>query len=98
MHQRALFGAEMFNAFSKVRDLIICHVKTLTNLLSYSRICRQSNTEIRNDQDDRENKRMQPTKTGDNEGPKENKDDTEGLRSESGGKSLGKESGNKERG
>ena len=56
------------------------------------------NTEVRNDQDDRENKRMQPAKTGDSEGLVENKDDTEGLRSESGGKSLGKKSGNKERG
>jgi|GEM_PF-5391503 len=56
------------------------------------------NTEIRNDEDDKENKRMEPAETGNNEGPVENKDDTEGLRSESGGKSLGKESGNKERG
>ena len=54
------------------------------------------NTEVRNDQDDRENKRMQPTETGQGEGAKENENDTEGLRSESGKKSLGKESGNDE--
>jgi hypothetical protein len=56
------------------------------------------NTETRNDQDDRENNRTQTTDTGHGEGPKENEADTGGLRSESGKKSLGKESGNKEPG
>lgn len=56
------------------------------------------NTEIRNDQDDRENKRMQTTDTGHYEGAKENEDDKAGLRSESGKKSLGKELGNKDEG
>ena len=56
------------------------------------------NTQTRNDQDTHENKRMKPAKTGSDEGPKENEKDTEGLRSESGKKSLGKKSGNKERG
>jgi hypothetical protein len=56
------------------------------------------NTKKTTNSDDRENNRVKTTKTGHGEGPKENEDDTEGLRSESGSKSLGKQSGNKERG
>ena len=47
------------------------------------------------DEDDREQARMKTTETGYNEGPKEDINDTAGLRSESGKKTLGKESGNK---
>jgi len=55
------------------------------------------NTQTRNDGDDRENKRMKPATTGMGEGPKEKEDDTAGLRSESGSKTLGKKSGNKKK-
>ena len=53
------------------------------------------NTEVRADRDDVEENRPETTDTGHGEGPKEKKDDNAGLRSESGKKSLGKESGNK---
>jgi hypothetical protein len=56
------------------------------------------NTEVRTDQDTKENARTETTDTGNNEGPKEDKNDTAGLRSESGKKSIGKESGNLEEG
>jgi hypothetical protein len=52
------------------------------------------NTEVRAGQDDVEENRPETTDTGHNEGPKEKKDDNAGLRSESGSKSLGKESDN----
>ena len=54
------------------------------------------NTETSNDSDVKELNRTQATNTGHGEGPKENKNDTEGLRWESGKKSLGKKSGNNE--
>lgn len=56
------------------------------------------NTEIRNDQDDKEINRLQTTETGNNEGPEENKNDSAGLRSESGSKSTASESENLDRG
>jgi hypothetical protein len=56
------------------------------------------NTEVRTDQDTRENARTETTDTGHNEGPAEDNKDRAGLRSESGKKSTGKESGNLEQG
>ena len=56
------------------------------------------NTNVRNDRDDKEINRVQTTETGHGEGPEEKEDDSAGLRSESGKKSLGKETGNKEEG
>ncbi|MEJ7736015.1 MAG: hypothetical protein WKF97_01200 [Chitinophagaceae bacterium] len=56
------------------------------------------NTEVRSDRDDKENGRLETTETGLDEGPQEKEEDNAGLRSESGKKSLGKESGNKEQG
>ena len=56
------------------------------------------NTKVRNSQDDQENKQVETTDTGNEEGPKEKKDDSAGLRSESGSKSTAGESGNVERG
>lgn len=56
------------------------------------------NTQTGNDGDDRENKRMQPSTTGKGEGPKEKDDETAGLRSESGSKTLGKNPGDKKKG
>lgn len=52
------------------------------------------NTEIRAGQDNVEEDRPEDTETGQGEGPKEKKDDNAGLRSESGAKTLGKESDN----
>jgi hypothetical protein len=52
------------------------------------------NTEVRNDQDNRENERVETTDTGHGEGAREDENDTGGLRSESGKKSMGKTSGN----
>lgn len=56
------------------------------------------NTTERNDQDEKPNDRSETTDTGHHEGPVENKDDSAGLRSESGKKSKGGESGNLEQG
>jgi len=56
------------------------------------------NTEVRNNQDDQENNRLQTTETGNSEGPEEKPNDSAGLRSESGKKSMASESGNVERG
>lgn len=56
------------------------------------------NTTTRTDTDKKENTRAETTETGNDEGPTEHKDDTAGLRSESGKKSMGKEQGNKELG
>jgi hypothetical protein len=56
------------------------------------------NTTTRNNQDDLENDRLETTDTGHSEGPEENKDDSAGLRSESGKKSRASESDNLERG
>ncbi len=55
------------------------------------------NTKKSNNQDDKEQARMQTTDTGHDEGPKEDKDDTVGLRSESGSKTQGKVSGNRKK-
>ena len=54
------------------------------------------NTQKRNDDDTQENDRVETTDTGHNEGPKERKNDSAGLRSESGSKTRAGESGNKE--
>ena len=56
------------------------------------------NTTTRNNQDDEENNRLETTDTGHGEGPVENKDDSAGLRSESGKKTYASESDNVERG
>ena len=56
------------------------------------------NTKWSNDRDDLPMDRVQSTDTGQDEGPVENKNDSAGLRSESGSKSMAGESGNKEQG
>ncbi|MEJ7766296.1 MAG: hypothetical protein WKF89_00690 [Chitinophagaceae bacterium] len=56
------------------------------------------NTEVRAGRDDVEESRTETTDTGNDEGPEEKKDDNAGLRSESGKKTLGKESGNLQKG
>lgn len=56
------------------------------------------NTEVRASQDDVEENRPETTDTEKDKGPKEKKEDNAGLRSESGSKTLGKESDNLQKG
>ena len=49
------------------------------------------NTEVRTDRDDMENTKAQPSAPTGKKEPVENKDDSAGLRSESGKKTLGNE-------
>lgn len=56
------------------------------------------NTENWTDDDQAPNNRVQTTDTGKDEGPEEKKEDSAGLRAESGKKTHAGETGNKERG
>ena len=56
------------------------------------------NTEVRTDRDDMENTKAQPSKPSGKKAPVENKDDSAGLRAESGKKTVAKKEGNLEKG
>ena len=56
------------------------------------------NTEVRTDRDDMENTKAQPSKPTGKKAPVEDKNDSAGLRSESGKKTVAKKKGNLEKG